>query len=440
MRAAICETIGRLPYRRAAQVEARGADAARDGGARRVGRPTGSASPRVRGAGPDCSASCAPPGERRGRAAAPSRDAGAPVKRSTGARVRRLALEALIDRGGGRRRDARRAARRSRRAGPPAGDARAPPAAAPQHRRPTRAHSVLTAGRADDSPIVRLEALRSLRARSDADACAAALVGRGRSRHARRAGRARSARRLRLGARRGRRARAHRRPICPTPASPRGWHRAAHALVALAAAAPERGAAALPQFTGSRDLAAAHVRGARRGAARRSRRARGARATTTTTTCARRRSTALRKLAGHDADAIYVAAARRAAAIRSLRAAALGARGHAAAATRRCRRCKARVAAARRRRARQLARRARRDRQDAGRRSASTAVGAGRRATPDRSQTDLNADDLRRLAAPRARDHDPRRRHLRAGAVHVAGAGDGAPLRAPRRSRATTTA
>ena len=35
-------------------------------------------------------------------------------------------------------------------------------------------------------------------------------------------------------------------------ASPRGWHRAAHALVALAIAAPERAAAALPQFVGSR--------------------------------------------------------------------------------------------------------------------------------------------------------------------------------------------
>jgi cyclophilin family peptidyl-prolyl cis-trans isomerase/HEAT repeat protein len=34
--------------------------------------------------------------------------------------------------------------------------------------------------------------------------------------------------------------------------SARGWHRAAHALAALAAASPERGAAALGQFTGSR--------------------------------------------------------------------------------------------------------------------------------------------------------------------------------------------
>src|SRR5205814_3869438 len=34
--------------------------------------------------------------------------------------------------------------------------------------------------------------------------------------------------------------------------SPRGWHRAAHALVSLAAAVPSRCAAVLPQFTGSR--------------------------------------------------------------------------------------------------------------------------------------------------------------------------------------------
>jgi len=33
--------------------------------------------------------------------------------------------------------------------------------------------------------------------------------------------------------------------------SPRGWHRAAHALVALATAMPERASAVLPQFTGS---------------------------------------------------------------------------------------------------------------------------------------------------------------------------------------------
>ena len=47
------------------------------------------------------------------------------------------------------------------------------------------------------------------------------------------------------------------RSIAPSPiwrmqGSARGWHRAAHALVALAAASPERGAAALKQFTGSR--------------------------------------------------------------------------------------------------------------------------------------------------------------------------------------------
>jgi cyclophilin family peptidyl-prolyl cis-trans isomerase len=36
-----------------------------------------------------------------------------------------------------------------------------------------------------------------------------------------------------------------------TAGSPRGWHRAAHAIVALAAAQPDRAAAALPQFTTS---------------------------------------------------------------------------------------------------------------------------------------------------------------------------------------------
>jgi peptidyl-prolyl cis-trans isomerase B (cyclophilin B) len=37
-----------------------------------------------------------------------------------------------------------------------------------------------------------------------------------------------------------------------TAGSPRGWHRSAHALVALAGAAPERGTTVLAQFTGSR--------------------------------------------------------------------------------------------------------------------------------------------------------------------------------------------
>src|SRR5262249_58309825 len=39
---------------------------------------------------------------------------------------------------------------------------------------PDEVHTVLSLGRVDDSPVVRLEALRSLRARNDPDSCAAA--------------------------------------------------------------------------------------------------------------------------------------------------------------------------------------------------------------------------------------------------------------------------
>ena len=109
----------------------------------------------------------------------------------------------------------------------------------------------------------------------------------------------------------------------------------------------------------------------------------------------------LRKLAGHDADAIYVARLSR----DRQSDAARGGRWRS-----RARRIadaavpalEAACAAAGRGRARQLARRARRDREDA-----RAARRAGRRQatrqSPHAAQNDLNADDLRRLAAPRAR-------------------------------------
>ena len=59
---------------------------------------------------------------------------------------------------------------------------------------------------------------------------------------------------------------------------PRGWHRAAHALVALAQLAPDSATAALPQFTAVRSLAAADVRGACGDPSGRPRRARTVRA------------------------------------------------------------------------------------------------------------------------------------------------------------------
>src|SRR5438093_460026 len=116
---------------------------------------------------------------------------------------------------------------------------------------PDEARAVLAAGRGDDSSGVRIEALRSLRARGDADACAAAL-GAAADRDVHVVLLAID----QLGA------------CGPAPdavdaleravndlsdaSSARGWHRAAHAIVALAAAEPVRGARSLPQFIGSR--------------------------------------------------------------------------------------------------------------------------------------------------------------------------------------------
>src|SRR5262249_10839562 len=94
---------------------------------------------------------------------------------ATGARIRRLALEALIgiaaidvqvlgaaahDPDGQVRRIAMRAAA---------------PAASPTVSA-ANAHAVLATGAADDSPAVRLEALRGLRQRNDDTACSAALA------------------------------------------------------------------------------------------------------------------------------------------------------------------------------------------------------------------------------------------------------------------------
>ena len=167
---------------------------------------------------------------------------------ATGARVRRLALEALttaaavdVETLGAAAHDPDAQVRREA--------MRAAAAAAP-HVPAADLHSVLTAGRADDSPIARLEALRSLRARNDADSCAAALAAAGdRDMHVTlfaldqlgACGSAPDA------------VAALERAVSDlsNAGSARGWHRAAHALVALATAVPSRGAAVLPPFTGS---------------------------------------------------------------------------------------------------------------------------------------------------------------------------------------------
>ena len=221
---------------------------------------------------------------------------------ATGARVRRLALEALTT----------AAAVDTETLGAAAHDhdaqvrrlaMRAAAASAPQVSA-ADLHSVLTAGRADDSPIARLEALRSLRARNDADSCAAALAAAGdRDMHVTlfaldqlgACGSAPDA------------VAALERTVndLSDAGSARGWHRAAHALVALAAAAPARGAAALPQFTGSR-IWQLRMYAARAAAQLKNRDALEKLARDEDDNVREAAVEGLRKLAGHDADAIYV--------------------------------------------------------------------------------------------------------------------------------------
>ena len=269
-----------------------------------------------------------------------------------------------------------------------------------------------------------------------------AVAAVGDRRHARRAGRARSARRDAHRRRMRSRCSSARSTICSHAGSPRGWHRAAHALVALATAAPERGTAALAQFTGVADLAAPHVRGARRGDARRIATTLERWPATTTTTCGRRRSRGCASVAGHDADAIYVAA--------------LDAAGQSGAARRRRSRWRARrsadAAVPALKAALAAARRARdsdnsHDARDAIAKTLAS-LGADRREArqtrvdvptrPARARSERRRPAAARVAA-RA-DHDPRRRHVRAGAVHRRRRRRRSSASRASRSPATTTA
>ena len=308
VRAAICESIGRLPYVSAAGVEAAERTLVEAAGhaetvTDRLGIAKGlEALARLhralRAPGGDALALLE-------RLAAP----GGPDA-AIGARVRRLALEALISAKavttsllGAASHDPDPQVRRiaMRAAAPPAAgsSADAGPVSA------DAVHAALTFGRVDDSPMVRLEALRVLRRRGDADACEAALAA--------------------VADREVNVALVALDELAPCSASadavaalertvtdlsdaanPRGWHRAAHALVSLAAAAPERATAVLPQFTGSRvwqlRMYAARAAGqlADRAALERL-------AKDDDDNVCEAAVEGLRKVAGHDADAIYLA-------------------------------------------------------------------------------------------------------------------------------------
>jgi len=302
VRAAICETIGRLPYGTAAQVES----------AERTLLETAARSDAI--------------GDRLGVAKGfealarmqrklrpPSGDAIALLRRMaspgasdavTGARIRRLALEALASFGGigdetlltvagDQDAQVRRLAMRA---------AILPP------RPPSPAEDELLArGLGDASPVVRLEALRSegVRHADTTSACPFAIVAAGDAdTHVAlyaldllsRCGSSPDAVALLV----------HEVEDLSHAGSPRGWHRAAHALVALATASAERASAALAQFKGSR-MWQLRMYAARAAATLTDGETLAALAGDPDDNVREAAVEGLRKIAGHAADAIYVA-------------------------------------------------------------------------------------------------------------------------------------
>ncbi|MBZ5557678.1 MAG: peptidylprolyl isomerase [Acidobacteriia bacterium] len=299
VRAAICETIGRLPYTTAAQVETAERTLV-DVAARslsiddRLGIAQGlEALVRL---------------QRTLRA--PSDEAIALLRQfagrsndgATGARVRRLSLEALIT-ASATTANVRRAASRD----PDAQMRRLAMRAAATMPPPEADGDLLKIGLADPSPLVRMEALRGLQtvaATRDA-ACTAAA-----------AATADPETQVALFAL------DQLAPCRDAPdaiarlvstvndlsnaGAPRSWHRAAHALVALATADAGRAAAALPQFTGSR-IWQLRMYAARAAATLKNRDVLVALAKDDDDNVREAAVEGLRKIAGHDADEIYIA-------------------------------------------------------------------------------------------------------------------------------------
>jgi cyclophilin family peptidyl-prolyl cis-trans isomerase len=403
VREALCETIGRLPYVTAMQVEAAERTlletAARgDSVIDRLGVAKGFEAlvrihRKLHAPGDEALA-------RLRHLATPG-----PGEALTGARVRRLALEALISaaavddevmRAASRDPDTqvRRIAMHAAATGGRGGTAE------------STARAALSAGRADDSPSVRLEALRGLQPREDTEACAAALAAIGdRDPHVAlfaldELGECSAVPDV---------VAALERAVndLSDAGSARGWHRAAHALVALAAAAPARGAAVLPQFTRSR-IWQLRMYAARAAALLKDQEALEVLARDEDDNVRETAVEGLRKLTGHDADAIYVSQLSRNG-NQILRVAALALEGtaHPEQAVPALQAAWQRLSAEGRDNSH--------DARDAIARAltsvgADPRVGPGSRDAAGRTRgsaptqpTDLNADDLRRLAAPRAR-------------------------------------
>jgi cyclophilin family peptidyl-prolyl cis-trans isomerase len=247
----------------------------------------------------------------------------------------------------------------------------------------------------DDSPIVRLEALRALRARGAEEACSASILGAlDRDPHvALLAIDQLSA----CGA----------SPVAVallefnvedrvTMNAPRGWHRTAHAIVALAGASPERAAAPLQQLAGAQPWQM-RMYAVRAAAMLKDRALLERLAKDESDNVCEAAIGGLKNVAGHDADAIYVSALTRTGyqAVRAA-AAALDGTPHPEVATPALKATFERLVAEAK------------DNSHDARDAIAKALGGQLQATKSDSrsktpQNDLNADDLRRLAAPRAR-------------------------------------
>lgn len=183
-----------------------------------------------------------------------------------------------------------------------------------------------------------------------------------------------------------------------TVVSPRGWHRGAHALVSLAAAAPDRAFSALPQFTGS-TLWQVRVYAAKAAVLLGHRAALEKLALDGDDNVREAAVNGLSAIAGHAADEVYVGELGRTG-YQVLRAAALALDGT----PRREPAIPALEAALTR-----LVAEGRDNSQDARAAIAGTLTRLGapppaaRRAVPRTGRTDLTAGDLRRYASPRAR-------------------------------------
>jgi peptidyl-prolyl cis-trans isomerase B (cyclophilin B) len=257
----------------------------------------------------------------------------------------------------------------------------------------------VAAGLRDEAPMVRLEALRQLRTRKADDLCSASLAAASDSdAHVALTAIDQLAA---CGASEAAVARLDRFVTDLSDAgSARSWHRAAHALVALATASTERGAAVLPQFLGSR-IWQLRMYGARAAATLKNREALERLAQDADDNVREAAVEGLQAVAAHDADAVYVAQLSRSG-YQIVRAAARALDGTSSRDTA--------VPALKAALARLIAE-GRDNSHDAREALAKTLDGLGEKAcsalgrgrASDDDNPDLTADNLRRLAAPKAR-------------------------------------